>query len=73
MQAARDQAVSRRDAAVTALEAVRLDLLRVHADVAPSALTDLVARARRLSGIGAGLSSGLETPESRKEEGSKLI
>jgi hypothetical protein len=51
LHAARDQALGRRDAAVTALEAVRLDLLRVHADVAPSALTDLVERARRLGRV----------------------
>ena len=51
LRAARDQALGRRDAAVTALEAVRLDLLRVHAAVTPSALTDVVERARLLGGI----------------------
>jgi serine/threonine-protein kinase len=50
LRPARDQALDRRESAVTALEALRLDLLRLHADVAPSALTDIVERARRLGG-----------------------
>jgi serine/threonine-protein kinase len=50
--AARDAAERRRDDAIAALETLRLDLLRVQAGViAPSSLTDLVARARALGDV----------------------
>jgi hypothetical protein len=60
--AARDQALGRRDAAVTALEAVRLDLLRAARGRRPSALTDLSRAGRSMGGlVDAGTRDGTAT------------